>query len=113
MLSSVQLFTRKSKDRPSLWKFVSSLVVEVYFSDDLGTDRETVICARRSSLICGDYRINVLPHCPSVTYLKCAETYTVLNVATHTGQMQPAKKKSYAVLDLGVAFKLIFGSISY
>ena len=27
--------------------------------------------------------MNVLPYCPSVTYLKCAETYTVLNVATH------------------------------
>lgn len=92
ILRSVQFFTGKSKYRPSLWKFVSSFVVEVYFSEDLGSDWETVLSAGGSSLICGDYRINVLPYCPSVTYLKCAETYTVLNVATHTGQMLPAKK---------------------
>lgn len=65
-----------------------------------------------SSLICGDDRINVLPCCPSVTYLKCAETYTALNVATHMSNAT-SKKKSYVVLDLRVAFKLIFGSNSY
>ena len=62
------------------WKVeIQTSIMEVYFSGDPGTDRET----RGSSLICGDYRINVLPDCPSVTYLKCAEIYTVLNVATH------------------------------
>lgn len=109
ILSGAQFFTGKSKYRPSLWKFVSSFVMEVYFSEDLCPDRETVLSSRGSSLICGDDRINVLPCCPSVTYLKCAETYTVLNVATHKCYQQ----KNYAVLDLRVAFKLIFGSNSY
>lgn len=109
-MRSLQLFTGKSKYRPALWKFVSSFIVEVYFSEDLGTDSETVLSAGGSSLICGDDRINVLPGCPSVTYLKCAETYTVLNVATHVKCYQ---QESHAVLDLRVAFKLIFGSNSY
>lgn len=73
-------------------------------------DRDTVLSAGVSSLICGDYRINVLPDWPSVTYLKCVETYTVLNVATH---MLYSTSKKYAWLDLRVFFKLIFGSKSY
>lgn len=59
---------------------------------ELWAQTETVLSAGGSSLICGDYRINVLPYCPSVTYLKCAETYTVLNVATHMPKATGRKK---------------------
>lgn len=90
-----------SEYRCSLWKFVSSFEVEDCFSEALDPERETVLSARGYSLICGDQRINVLPCCPSVTYLKCAETYTVLNVATHTPNA--TNKKTYVVLDLRVA----------
>lgn len=50
--------------------------------------RKTVMRRRESSLICGNYRINVLPERPSVTYLKCAETYTT----PHTCKMLPPNK---------------------